>query len=199
MAFGTGRSERSRVRRRSYSEAHTSIESLSLFGVISIIGTHYWNVRDAPSAEMIEIDSQAICIKTHKNVEFETCHDLADLGVVVVRSRSLHRPPQPLPVCQRCRRLPEILPRFTVQRGQPGKCVGDREISWPDCRTEFAPIERHGYGGARPRASRIRRAGGRATPIAQRVDEDLALAFGFGHGGVRMRRHQNPLSSPRRA
>ena len=81
----------------------------------------------------------------------------------------VRRPPQTFPLSQWCSRVPEILPRICVQRGQPGTCVGDRKISRPDCKAEFAPIQRHGYGSARPRARRIRRDRSRAASIAQIV------------------------------
>ena len=44
-----------------------------------------------------------------------------------------------------------------------GMYVGDREISRPDGRAEFAPIERYGDSSVRPRARRIWRDGGGAA------------------------------------
>ena len=69
---------------------------------------------------------------------------------------------RPFPVCQRCSRLPEILPGICVQRGQPGTCVGDRKISGPTARLSSG--QSSGMDMAAPgRARRIRRDGGRAA------------------------------------
>ena len=89
-------------------------------------------------------------------------HERAQLGGrLSALSRSLHCLPQlfPQPVGVPGG-APEILPRICLQRCQPGTCVGDREINRPDCEAEFAPIERHGYGRARPCMRRIRCDGG---------------------------------------
>ncbi len=79
--------------------------------------------------------------------------------------------------------LPEILPWIDVQSGKPRRGVVDREIIGPDRWAELVPVQRHGDGGAGPRARRVWRNRGRAASIAQIVDQDLALALGLGDGG----------------
>src|SRR5262245_53876024 len=75
----------------------------------------------------------------------------------------------------------EASPGITLAMAEALTEIVDGEVVGPDSGLKLAPGERHRNGRTVPGAGRIGGDRRGAAPVAQIVDEDLALAPGFGH------------------